>query len=101
MGHDPCAGHIGDRALAHAQREDTMARDDHVARELIKGVIAGAVATWAMDKVTTYLYEHESQEVRHREDSARHGKTAYGVAAEKLAHAVGVSLDGKEGAAGR
>lgn len=76
-----------------------MARDDHVARELIKGVIAGAVATWAMGKVTTYLYERENTEARHREDSARHGKTAYGVAAEKMAHAVGVSLDGKEGAA--
>jgi len=78
-----------------------MARDDHLASEVVKGVIAGAIATWAMGKVTTYLYQHESQEVRQREDAARHGRTAYGVAAEKVAHTFGVSLDGTEGAAGR
>jgi hypothetical protein len=56
------------------------------------GAIAGAVATWAMGKVTTLLYEKENRAAREREDAARHGKTAYGVAAEKLARLAGATL---------
>lgn len=45
-----------------------------------------------MGKATDYLYQHESKQVRRREDDARGGKTAYGVAAEKVADIAGVSL---------
>lgn len=60
--------------------------------DLIDGAIAGAVATWLMGQVTTILYERESKAVRQREDDARHGQTAYGVAAKKAAAIVGAEL---------
>jgi hypothetical protein len=60
--------------------------------DAIDGAVAGAVATWLMGKVTTALYEREATIVRECEDAARGGKTAYGVAAERLAAAVGEQL---------
>ncbi|HEX5438337.1 MAG TPA: DUF1440 domain-containing protein [Gemmatimonadaceae bacterium] len=77
-----------------------MPQKASVTRELVTGAVAGAIATWVMGKTTTYLYQHEDPAARAREDSARHGTTAYAVAAEKLAHAVGARLDGKQRAAG-
>lgn len=63
-----------------------------VLTDLIDGAVAGALATWAMGKVTTVLYEKERPAVREREDAARQGKTSFGVAAEKLAAAAGATL---------
>jgi len=60
--------------------------------ELVKGAVAGAVATWVMGQVTTWLYEQESEEVRDQEDRARNDKTAYGVAAEQAAVVVDTEL---------
>lgn len=60
--------------------------------DLIDGAVAGAVATWVMGAVTTVLYERENEAARQREDDARQGKTAYGVAAEKAAELVGTEL---------
>lgn len=60
--------------------------------DVIDGAIAGAIATWAMTKVTTVLYEKEDRTAREREDSARDGKTAYTVAAEKAAGIAGAEL---------
>ncbi len=48
-----------------------------VGRDLMKGAIAGAVATFVMGKVTSYLYEHEDRDARRQEDEARGGRTAY------------------------
>ena len=62
-------------------------------RELLKGAIAGAIATFVMGKVTTLLYEHEDPEARRTEDRARGNRTAYGVAAEKAAALLGTSLE--------
>lgn len=73
-----------------------MAERQSVVADLINGAIAGAVATWVMGKVTTYLYEREDKVAREREDRAREGKTAYGVAAEKAAHLVGAELSEEE-----
>ncbi|MFN2563745.1 MAG: DUF1440 domain-containing protein [Gemmatimonadaceae bacterium] len=73
-----------------------MAERQSVIADVIDGAIAGAVATWAMGKVTTYLYEREDKAAREREDRARHGKTAYGVAAEKAARALGTELTDEE-----
>ena len=61
-------------------------------RDLLKGAIAGAVATWVMGKVTSYMYEHEDRVARQEEDEARGGLTAYEVAAEKAAGAAGTTL---------
>ncbi|MEP7175445.1 MAG: DUF1440 domain-containing protein [Gemmatimonadales bacterium] len=64
--------------------------------DLLKGAIAGAVATWVMGKVTSSLYAREDRWARRREDDAREGKSAYGAAAEKAARAVGASLSGAQ-----
>lgn len=61
--------------------------------EIVLGAMTGAVATWVMGKVTTVLYDRESPRAREREDRARHGTTAYAVAAEKGARLFGVELD--------
>ncbi len=45
-----------------------------------------------MGQVTSYLYERENKQARRQEDEAREGKTAYGVAAERAAEAVGQDL---------
>jgi len=64
--------------------------------DLIDGAVAGAVATWVMGKVTTALYEREDAAARQREDEARHGKTSYDAAAEKVARLAGTELSEDE-----
>ena len=39
---------------------------NHLGRDLLKGAIAGAVATFVMGKVTGYMYEHEDRDARGR-----------------------------------
>ncbi|MGH7664010.1 MAG: DUF1440 domain-containing protein [Gemmatimonadaceae bacterium] len=73
-----------------------MAEGQSIIADLIDGAVAGAVATWVMGKVTTYLYEHEDMAARKREDRTREGKTAYGVAAERAARALGIELTDEE-----
>jgi hypothetical protein len=65
---------------------------------VLKGAVAGLAATWVMDRVTTLLYERENPDARRREDQARGGKTAYGVAAEKAMALAGrrISDEGRE-----
>ncbi len=77
-------------------RKASMTRDGRIARDMILGALAGAAATWVMGRVTSYLYERESREAREREDEAREGKTAYGVAAEKAARLAGKELSKDE-----
>jgi len=64
-------------------------RRNSIAAAALKGAIGGALATWMMDRVTTWAYERESDPARKREDEARQGKTAYEVAAAKFARRVG------------
>jgi hypothetical protein len=63
-----------------------------VGRDLLKGALAGAVATYVMGKVTSYMYEHEDRDARWAEDEARGGRTPYEAAAEKAAAAAGTTL---------
>jgi hypothetical protein len=63
---------------------------------VIKGAIAGAVATWLMGRITSYMYERENKNAREAEDKARKGKTSYGAAAEKMAGLTGRSLDDQQ-----
>lgn len=69
-----------------------MTKRQSLVADVIDGAIAGAVATWMMGKTTTVLYERENEAARQREDQARHGKTAYGIAAEKGAALIGKQL---------
>lgn len=64
-----------------------------VGRDLLKGAIAGAVATFVMGKVTGYMYQREDPDARREEDDARGGRTAYEAAAEKAAGATGAVLE--------
>ncbi len=64
-----------------------------VTSDLLKGALAGAVATFVMGKVTDYMYEHEDPKARRKEDDARSGRSAYEAAAEKAASAAGTSLE--------
>jgi hypothetical protein len=73
-----------------------MANRQSVLADVLDGAVAGAVATWAMGKVTSVLYEQEDKAARQREDEARGGKTAYGVAAEKAARLAGTELSEDE-----
>ena len=69
---------------------------DGIGRDLLKGAVAGAVATFVMGKVTGYMYEHEDRDARRKEDEARGGRSSYEVAAEKAASAAGTSLDRRQ-----
>lgn len=64
--------------------------------DIVLGALAGAAATWLMGQATTYLYEHEDAAARREEDEARGDRTAYAVAAEKAARAVGQELDDEQ-----
>ena len=64
----------------------------NLAVNILLGAAAGAAATWAMDRLTTVLYEREPEAVRRREDKARGGKNAYEIAAEKGASRLGKTL---------
>lgn len=63
-----------------------------VVKDVLAGAAAGAVATWALDQVTSNLYDAEPAEARKREDRARGDTTAYAVAAQRAALATGHRL---------
>lgn len=66
----------------------------------VEGAIAGAVGTWAMDKVSTHLYELEDPATVEQEEAARvEGKDPASVAAGRLAGAVGVDPSEEQAAA--
>ena len=67
-----------------------------IATDALVGAVAGAIATWAMGKATTYLLAKEPRSVRTAENKARGNRTAYGVAAQKVAMASGRKLSVKD-----
>jgi hypothetical protein len=69
-----------------------------LARTLVEGLIIGAVATQALDWVSTALYENEDRQTREDEDNARAHMHAYEVAIKNMTQAVGIELD-REGIA--
>ena len=62
-------------------------------RRLPRGVLAGAVAWWAMDQTLQAIYNRQAPSVRHRESKARRGVPATEVLAERLAAGFGRQLD--------
>jgi hypothetical protein len=73
-------------------RRHRARRNGDLLGDVVRGALAGAAATWVMGQATSYLYQQEEKEARKAEEEAREGKTAYGVAAEKAASAVGAEL---------
>jgi len=51
---------------------------------MIRGVVAGTVATWAMNRLTTVWYDRQSSATRKLENRLRKGRAAYEIAAEKI-----------------
>lgn len=62
------------------------------ASELTKGILAGAAATWVMERVAGYLYAHEDPTARRREDEVRGDRAPFRVAADKTADLTGISM---------
>jgi hypothetical protein len=73
-----------------------MRRNGGAAADLVKGALAGAAATWLMTQVTAWMYEHESDDAKRRENQARGDRTAYESAAEQAAGLAGVRLSGEQ-----
>ncbi len=71
-------------------------RNSSVASDVLKGAVAGLAATWVMDRVTTAVYDRQDPRARRREERARGGKTAYTIAAEKAARAVGLKASRRQ-----
>lgn len=67
------------------------------AADLVKGALAGAVGTWALDKVTWFMMDRESPQALAQEKQARPDSLdpAHSVA-NRLAHAAGRELDPKQ-----
>ncbi len=70
-----------------------MRKRTSLTADLIKGSVAGAVATLVLDQVTNFMYQRENSRDRQAEDRARRGRTAYETAADKIAAAFGRQLD--------
>jgi hypothetical protein len=67
-----------------------------IGQDLVKGAIAGAVATYVMGRITSFMYDREDRGARKQEDEARGGSTSSATAAEKGAGMVGHRLTRKE-----
>ena len=79
-------------ALLSPLQQGQVMRDNDIGVDIIKGAVAGAVATWTMSQVTTWMYEHEDRQAREHEDSVRAGVLPSERAAEKVAALVNVEL---------
>jgi len=76
-----------------ATGSQTGRTDGSLAAGALRGLIAGTLGVWLMDRVGGFLYRREGPAARERERAARvEGKDPAHVAAGKLAAAVGVDL---------
>lgn len=69
-----------------------MKHEGHILADLVKGSVAGALATWVMGRTTTYLYDREPPAARKAEEQARDGQTAFARGAKQGAELVGFEL---------
>lgn len=70
--------------------------DSSLAADVFKGMIAGAVGTWAMGKVTSYWFQHESPETRREYEEVTGGKYPPMRMAEKIEGVLGVHPSEKQ-----
>ena len=69
-----------------------MRNGETLLADLALGAAAGVAATWAMGRVTTFMYEREDEQARQREDAVRSGTTADEAITEKLVGSLGLPL---------
>lgn len=63
----------------------------------LKGVIAGAIGVWVMDRLDWFMFRHEDQQARRRTEQVRPGGMDPAHAAvNKLAHALGAEVHPKK-----
>jgi hypothetical protein len=63
-------------------------------RDLIRGALAGTIATWLMDQVTTALYQGQSKAITAKEKQAQpDGKSSVALMLERVEETAGVELD--------
>jgi uncharacterized membrane protein YagU involved in acid resistance len=62
-----------------------------VIRDAVRGAIAGAVATWAMDLITTAMYEAQAPEVTKQEEAAQpNGKSSVANLVDRIEAETGI-----------
>lgn len=65
-------------------------------RDALRGALAGAAATWAMDQVTTAMYEAQPREVTEREAAAQpNGKPSVTNLVDKVQARTGLAIPGR------
>lgn len=63
----------------------------------LKGVIAGAIGVWVMDRLDWFMFRHEDQQARRRTEQVRPGGMDPAHAAvDKIAHALGTEVHPKK-----
>lgn len=71
-------------------------------RDLIRGAVAGTIATWLMDQVTKSLLQDQSEAVTEKESAARpDGKTSVELMVERIEETAGVELSDDQRALGQ
>ena len=61
--------------------------------DALRGAVAGAAATWLMDRVTTGMYEVQPREVTEREQSAQpNGKSSVANMVDRAEHELGIRV---------
>lgn len=71
-------------------------------RDLVRGALAGTIATWLMDQVTTALYQGQSKAVTAKEKAARpDGKSSVELMLEQIEETAGVELNDEQRALGQ
>jgi hypothetical protein len=71
---------------------DTRNSANHLALDVVKGVAAGAAAMWAMERVVSYMWEHEDPAARKKYEEVTEGKYVPDRAAEQVERAAGLQL---------
>ncbi len=71
-------------------------------RDLIRGAVAGTIATWLMDQVTKALLQDQSEAVTEKEKAARpDGQTSVELMVERIEETAGVELSDDQRALGQ
>lgn len=69
-----------------------MKESENIAADLIKGAVAGVVATWVMGKVTSYMYEHEDPAAQKEYEKVTGGKYVPDRTAETIERTLGLEV---------
>jgi hypothetical protein len=69
-----------------------MREDSSLTGDVIKGAVAGGMATWTMGQITTLMQNAESAQARRRYEEVTAGRSVPDRSAEQIESALGLSL---------